>query len=241
MKDLSFLKQNLLIHRGIQDEENRIIENTILSFQEAMKYNYGIELDVHILKDGEVVVFHDDNLERMAGIKRKIKELSYEDIRKIRLLGTENFIPKLSEVLDLVKGRVPLLIELKYDVKVGRLEKKVVELLENYEGNYAIQSFQPLTIRWFYKNKPTIVRGQLYSDNKIGYVIKNFIFNRIGKPDFISYNIKDLNRARTKKIRKKKLLLGWTVKTRKEYEEIRTFYDNLICENFIIKGEEKNE
>ena len=120
MKDLKFLKETIIAHRGVHNEKD-IIENSLEAFKEAVNKNYIIELDVHFLKDGEVVVFHDDNIERMTGINKNLKDCTYDEIRNIKLLNKNTYIPKFSDVLKLVDGKVPILIELKNDNKVGLL------------------------------------------------------------------------------------------------------------------------
>lgn len=177
---------------------------------------------------------------RLAQINKPVKDMTYEEIKKIKLCDTNTYIPKLVDVLDFIDGRVPVLIEIKYDNKVGSLEKKLVSILEKYSGKYALQSFNPFTIKWLRDNAPHIIRGQLASDFKSEkmslikkFLLKNMVFNFLGQPDFISYKVEDLDRKKAKKIREKRILLGWTVRDRKEYEKLSQYYDNLICEDFI--------
>ena len=193
MKNINFLKTNLIAHRGYHN--NEIKENTLEAFKKAIDNNYIIELDVHILKDGNVVVFHDDNLKRLTGIDKKIKDTTYEEIKNLNLLNTKQRIPLLKEVLKIVNGKVPLLIELKYDTKVGMLEDKVLEILQKYNGLYALQSFNPRTLIYLKKKNPNIPRGILVSDyknTKINIIkkiiLKKMLLNSIIKPDFISVN-----------------------------------------------------
>ena len=177
LRDLSFLESNLIAHRGFFDNANGIPENSMIAFERAIENSYIIELDVHLLKDGKIVVFHDDNLGRMTGVDKKIKDCTYEDIKNLRLLKTNEKIPLFEDVLRLVDGRVAILIELKYDVKVGLLEQKILPMLHKYTGKYAVQSFNPMTIMWFRKNAPQIIRGQLaivFLKSKM-YYIKRYI------------------------------------------------------------------
>lgn len=240
MRNCSFLKEKIIAHRGLHDGNKEIIENSIEAFRKAMDKDYTIELDVHILKDNTVVVFHDDNLKRLTGIDKRIKDCMYDEIKNIKLVNKNTYIPKLKDVLELVNGEVPLLIELKTDNKTGKLERRLVELLKNYKGQYAIQSFNPFSIKWFKKNNPAIIRGQLISKfkneriNKIKkYILTKMILNSITKPDFISINIHDINENKLKKIRERKCVIGWTVRTKQEYSNLKKQYDNLICELFI--------
>ena len=156
----SFLKKELIAHRGLHNKS--IPENSIPAFKEAIKKNYIIELDVHALKDGNVVVFHDDNLKRLTGFDKKIKDTTYDEIRNLRLNNTNNHIPLFKDVLKLVDGRVPLLIELKYDNKVGFLEDKLINILNDYKGLYAFQSFSPFSLMYL-KKYSNVPRGLLVS------------------------------------------------------------------------------
>ena len=237
MKDLDFLTRNIIAHRGFFNNKDGIPENSILAFEKAIQSNFMIELDVHLLKDNKIVVFHDDNLKRMTGLDKEIKDCTYSEIEKLRLLDTEQKIPLFEEVLELVSGKVPILIELKYDVKVGLLENEIKKLLENYNGKCAVQSFSPNTVYWFKKNAPEVVRGQLSCAfdkkkmNKISkFALSNLVFNIFTKPDFVSYNIHSVEKILSK-IGRNMILLGWTVKTKQEYEKYVEICDNLICEN----------
>lgn len=239
MKDLKFLKKTIIAHRGVHNEKD-IIENSLEAFKEAVNKNYIIELDVHFLKDGEVVVFHDDNIERMTGINKNLKDCTYDEIRNIKLLNKNTYIPKFSDVLKLVDGKVPILIELKNDNKVGLLESSLVQILKKYNGKYAVQSFNPLSIMWFKNNYPNIIRGQLVCkfknkkmDNIKKFILKTMFFNIITNPDFISHSVDDLSYKEVNKIKKNKFILGWTVRNKERYDELIKYYDNLICEKFI--------
>lgn len=239
MKDLKFLKETIIAHRGVHNEKD-IIENSLEAFKEAVNKNYIIELDVHFLKDGEVVVFHDDNIERMTGINKNLKDCTYDEIRNIKLLNKNTYIPKFSDVLKLVDGKVPILIELKNDNKVGLLESSLVQILKKYNGKYAVQSFNPLSIMWFKNNYPNIIRGQLVCkfknkkmDNIKKFILKTIFFNIITNPDFISHSVDDLSYKEVNKIKKNKFILGWTVRNKERYDELIKYYDNLICEKFI--------
>ena len=207
--DISFLKNSLIAHRGLHND--MIPENSITAFKEAIKYNYIIELDVQILKDNNVVVFHDDNLRRLTGINKKIKDTTYDEIKKLKLLNTNEHIPLFLDVLKLVDGKVPLLIELKYDTKVGLLEDKLLSILKDYNGNYAFQSFNPRSLIYLKKKCPGILRGILVSDFKKTninlfkrIILKRMIFNYLIKPDFLSVNYNYLKNRKIQKYKNNK-------------------------------------
>ena len=239
MKKTEFLTTTLIAHRGYHDIKNGIPENSIPAFERAIENKYIIELDVHILKDNKIVVFHDDNLKRMTEIDKEIKLTTYDEIKDLKLANTKYNIPLLTEVLSLVNNKVPIIIELKTDNKVGKLENELIKILNQYKGEFAVKSFSPLSVYWFKKHYPEIVRGQLASsfsnknmsiEEKI--LLKNMVFNIFTKPDFISYDINALPNKRVEKIRKKHIVLGWTIKNNEQFEKGKKYCDNLICENF---------
>ena len=242
MKNIAFLKQSLIAHRGYHNINKGIPENSILSFEEAIKRQLIIELDVHILKDGNVVVFHDDNIKRMTGIDQNIKEMNYNEIKEVRLQNTNQKIPLFKDVLKIVNGKVPVIIELKNDVRYGVLEKEVINILHNYKGKYAVKSFNPFSIRYIKKHSPNIIRGLIISTNKRKKASKlkrlflnTMLLNYIADPDFISCNIKLLPNNNIKKLRMNKLILGWTIRSEKDLEFAQKYCDNFICENIDKK------
>lgn len=232
----NFLTKNIISHRGIHDNI-KVYENTLESFKLALKKKYIIELDVHLTKDKKIIVFHDYNTKRITNIDKVVEKSTYQELNNQDILH----IPTLDEVLSLVKGKVPLLIEIKQKSKVGPLEENLMNILKNYKGEYAIQSFNVMTLYWFKKHYPNILRGQLSYNyktvkmNKISkLLLKNMYFNFLTKPNFISYRYNDLPLKKIKKYKKKGiLLLAWTIDNKKEYNKYKKEYDNLICEKFI--------
>lgn len=240
-RDTEFLTQSFIAHRGLHNINENIPENTLKAFKNAIKNNYAIELDVHILKDGKVIVFHDKTLFRMTGVNKKIKDMNYDEIKCLKLKNTSENIPLLKEVLKLVAGKVPLIIELKSSNKVGTLEKEVMKLLENYNGKFAIKSFNPFSLLYIKKYFPEVIRGQLSSDfkNKNFSIIKKIIyskmpFNFITKPDFISYDIKAFPNKRIAKLRKNIIIIGWTVRSIDDLKYAKKYCDNFIFEKVDI-------
>ena len=239
MRDTDFLKERYIAHRGLFDKNNKIPENSIIAFQKAIQNNYSIELDVHLLKDGKIVVFHDDNLKRMTGLDKKVIDCDYEEIQKLKLDNTENKIPLFDDVLRLVDGKVPILIEIKSDRKAGETEKELMKILKDYKGKYAVQSFSPFSVLWFKKNYPEIIRGQLsckFSKDRMlkikKYFLKNLFFNFLTEPDFVSYSIDSFPNKSVEKFKNSgKLVLGWTVRSKDDLEKSKKFCDNIIGEN----------
>ena len=230
-----FLTERMISHRGIYDNE-KIFENSIEAIRKAVKKGYTVEIDIHLTKDNRLVVFHDYNTKRITKEDLVIENHTYKEINNQKIIH----IPLLEEVLKIVNGKVPLLIEIKQNRKVGKLEQELVNTLKNYKGDYAIQSFNVKTIYWFKKHYPNILRGQLSSNHQKAkiffvkkYFLKKMLFNFLTKPNFISYNYKELTIKEIKKLKKKYIVLGWTIKTKTEYNKYIKYYDNLICEQFI--------
>lgn len=232
MANINFLLHAPIAHRGLHGD--KCPENSLQAFQKAVNGGFPIELDLHLIKSGEVVVFHDDNLKRLCGYDKAISRCTFTEIRELFLDRTRERIPLLTEVLSIVDGKVPLLIELKSDAPAGKLEAATVNILKNYKGKYAIQSFNPLTLRWFKKHAPEIPRGLLAGSAKDKKGLGCHIRTSLAKPDFISFDIHALPNQRVEKLRESGLpVIGWTAKNLADSKDALNHCDNLVCENFI--------
>lgn len=231
-----FKESYIIAHRGIHDNKN-IYENTLESFKLAIKKGYIIELDIRITKDKQIVVFHDNNTKRITKQERIVEESTYQELNNQDIIH----IPLLSEVLELVNGKVPLLIELKQTNKVGELETLLMKIMKKYKGKYAIQSFNPNVLYWFKRNYPKVLRGQLaskYNKQKIStikkVILSNMLLNIFTKPNFISYKYNELSVSKINKYKKKNIhLIGWTITNEREFNHYKQYYDNLICEQSL--------
>lgn len=223
----NFLINKLIAHRGIFD--NKIVpENSIEAFKKAIRKDYIIELDVHLTKDKKIVVFHDDLLDRMTNKKGKIKDYKLDELKDIKLLNTNYSIPTLSEVLKLVKGKVPLLIEMKYDNKSFELPRLLLKELSDYNGEVAIQSFDPFLVSYFRFHKNNYLRGLLINRKIASHILFLKFSILISKPSFLSvqkslYNNKEIN-----KYKNKKNIISWTMKSKEDIDKYKDKYDNLI-------------
>lgn len=233
----SWLCNKYIAHRGLHDENNP--ENSLGAFENAIKKGFPIELDVRLISDGTIVVFHDDNLSSMCGKDKYVSKLTKEDLSACKLKNTNFSIPTFEEVLNFVDGKTPLLIELKQLDNVGELERGVLKLLENYKGEFAIQSFNPYSLEWFKKNAPNIWRGQLssfFKHDKLGslkkWVLKRLKMNKVSCPDFISYNAEDLPNRWVKK-HENLPIIAWTIRNQQQYIKAVQVSDNVIFEDFI--------
>ena len=186
-------------HRGLFGAA--VPENSLSAFREAVEAGYGIELDVQLSADGEVMVFHDESLLRMTGRDASLYSLKKSELDDLRLGESDERIPTLHEVLALVDGRVPLLVEIKSDHALGEVCRKTAAILDEYTGPYMIESFHPLALRWFRKNRPDVVRGQLSARLFVKgkrtlsmFVAQNLLLNFLGRPDFIAFDYHNKNR-----------------------------------------------
>lgn len=238
MKDLEFLSRSLIAHRGYYNNKKGIPENSVLAFKKAIDNNYLIELDVRLTKDQKLVVFHDDNLKRVCGVNKRVKDLTYRELLRYNLFDTTLKVPLFSDVIKLVNGRVPILIETKYHNRYGVLEKILINELSNYKGLYAIQSFYPMSLLWLKRNTKDIPIGLLSSNfkndlNRLKSIIgKTLILDLFFKTDFISYDVKGLPNNYLSYKRNKKKIVIWAIKNKKDYDLARQYTDSLICENF---------
>lgn len=230
-------------HRGLHDEEHA--ENSISAFARAVEHGFGIELDVHVSLDGEVVVFHDKTLKRMCGVDGEISDFTAEELSRLSLAGTSEGIPTLREVLQVVDGRVPLLIEIKAQtVADTEVTARTVELLANYEGPYMIESFNPLSLRAVKRDSPKTMRGFLGSYLTKGKkwdlaqgLTQNFLFNFLCHPDFIAYDKRYVTFAPFAFFRLCHIhrpLICWTITSPEEEERARRQgFDTVIFEGYV--------
>jgi len=217
-------------HRGYHDKPN-IPENSLMAFKRAIDRGWGAELDVHIIKDGSLVVFHDSELERCTGIKGVIEDLTIDQVKKLRLKGTDEMVPTFDEVLELFEGKQALIIELKtYKGNHYALADAVCKRLDRYNGEFCIESFDPRAIKDVKDLRPDIIRGQLSQDfikrpeNLPWYqrfILTNLLLNFMTKPDFIAYRFED----RTNIINRSCIKHGiqevcWTIDNKKDFDTV---------------------
>ena len=232
-------------HRGLHDGKNGIPENSLPAFRRAVIRGYGIELDVHLTKDGHLVVFHDRSLKRMCDYDGDIDSMTLEEIRLQRLADTQQQIPTLDEVLSLVQGRVPLIIEMKSDAKWGdcALPRALHQRMQTYEGLYCVESFDPLLLRWYKKHAPGVLRGQLAFDPRVVkgdyrhvaiFAAAHLMYNFLSRPDFVAYHHQCQKNISYRMVRAifRPLLVAWTVRSREEYEALKSQFDLQIFEAF---------
>ena len=220
MKNIDFLKRSLIAHRGLHNLQ--IPENTLPAFVKCVDKNYIIELDIHILSDNTIVIYHDHNLKKLTGVNKVIETLSYAQLSQIKI-NKKYTIPTLKQVMHIVNGSVPILIEVKDVDNNSKFEEELVKILDEYKGEFAIQSMNPFVIDWFYKNRKDYVVGLIIFNDLNYKLVKKYT----SKIDFLSVYKKQLP------FKTKKIVLGWTIRKMVEYEKYKLLCDNLICENIL--------
>lgn len=216
-------------HRGYHDKP-QIPENSLAAFRRAVEHGLASEFDVHLLADGSLVVFHDDDLERETGVKGSVEAYDLSNIRKLRLEGTDERIPTFDEVLDVYEDSgIPLLIEIKcVNGNYRELTEAVIKRLDSYRGEYVIESFDPRALMVYRKLRPDVIRGQLsqnYFRSREGLpfpqvvMLTNFMLNKLTKPDFLAYKYQDRkDHSLTGLVKRKGYDLAlWTITSVEEY------------------------
>jgi len=224
-------------HRGLWG--NGIVENSLSAYKNAAEHGYPIEIDVYLTTDGKIVSFHDASLSRMTGADGFIYEKSYKELNELRLNGTEEKIPLLDEVLEVCRGKSPILIEIKYQPN-KEIVDKLVEKLLTYDGEFAVQSFNPFYMLKVKKLAPQFIRGILATVNRdhvkdksaiTRWALRKMPLNFLIKPDFISYYYKGL--PLKKKKAKGKAVIAWTITDQATLDSISANCNNVIFEHFI--------
>ena len=240
-KGIQKYKNVKFAHRGLHG--NGRAENSASAFKAAVDAGYGIELDVRLSKDGELVVFHDDTLKRVTGIDGRVDEYTADELANFKLSGTEDGIPRFSEVLEIVAGKVVLLVEIKEDAGNSAVSEKTAEMLLDYDGPYIVESFNPLSLATISKRLPKIARGILshryYAYERyrkpLYFFLQCLLLNRICKPSFIAY---DHRHARCISLRIARLMgaftVAWTVKSAEdEAKAYKNGFDTVIFEGYL--------
>ena len=223
-----WLVREPIAHRGLHDKKHP--ENSISAFKKAVKSNYPIELDVQFTKDKKVVVFHDDSLKRLTKDQRKVNEVEYKELKRLKLLDTSKKIPLFKDVLKVVAGKVPILVEIKSCKNVDELTEAVNSILSEYEGEYAVESFDKRVINWYNKNAPDVKIGLLTN------TIDNAALNYLDRIDFIATNMMEIKNYKAQQIRRLGFpIIGWTIRDEEEKVRVEKYCDNYIFDYFALK------
>ena len=249
-KEIKKFAEYKYAHRGIHGEG--AAENSLTAFRLAAEGGYGIELDVRLTRDGEVVVFHDATVDRVTSHTGKVIDLDAAELKEMRLLGTEDTVPLFSEVLSLVGGRVPLLVELKEEPGNRGIAQKALEILRGYEGMYIVESFNPLTLGDVRRKNPDVITGILSTNylkekkyrKPLYFAVQTFLTNILCRPDFVSYNVAEHKNLGFRLFRG---LFGvcsfaWTVTSeQQERDAFKHGFDTVIFEGYKTENRNGNK
>lgn len=248
--DMTLFKKWLYAHRGLHDNKTEAPENSLRAFSRAVEAGYGIELDVQMTKDRVPVVFHDFTLKRICHREGRVSDYTYQELQAFRLCGSDQRIPRFEDVLKLVDGRVPLIVELKIEKLLNTSVCSAGDrLLARYKGMYCIESFHPLAVFWYRRHRKGVVRGQL-SDaflhqrekfkNPFCFFLEYLLFNWLAKPDFIAYNHK-YPKALSRRFCRGlfgNTAAAWTIKSQEQLKAARKNFDIFIFDSFIPESKE---
>ncbi len=238
----AWLTERPFAHRGLHRAAAGIPENSCAAFRAAIAGGYGIELDVRLAADGVAVVFHDETLRRLAGRDEAVAALSSDTLAAVTIFGTGETIPSLARVLALVDGRAPILVELKNpSLQIGPLEAAVWAALRDYDGPFAVTSFNPYSVGWFAEHAPGAARGQVAERmppagrrRPKALERQRLQLNHVSRPDFIAYDVHGLPHAAPLAARRAGLpLLTWTVRSLADRQIAVAWTDNMIFEGFL--------
>ena len=230
-------------HRGLYEKDQSVPENTLEAFRRAAENGYGVELDVQLSKDGAVVVFHDDTVDRMTPEKGRVDSFTLSELQAMPLMGTEHRIPLFTDVMAVLDTKSPTIVELKSTPNYPELCEKTLAILRTLKGPYCVESFDPRIVRWFYKNAPDLTRGQLteafsYWRNE-GHLplwrcilMHTLCVNFLTHPQFIAFGRghRPLCMLIGRKLGAKTVF--WTERPDSDHETLRKRYDCRIFEHY---------
>lgn len=235
-------------HRGLHDQSIGIPENSMAAFRSAIEHGFGVELDVHLLADGALAVFHDSDLKRVTGREGVLEDLTAAQLGEYKLGGTEETIPQFFEVLELFEGtELPVLVELKsYRNDYTALTEATVAELDKHQVPYVIESFDPRCLMWLRKHRPEIIRGQLAQDflhhsevdglsHAQRRILTHMAFNKVTRPNFVSFHFEDRDTPSMRRVRRfhSADIFYWTIRSREDMETAEAEGAQVIFENFI--------
>lgn len=229
-------------HRGLHTNDSVVPENSLAAFRRARECGYGVELDVQFTADRQIVVFHDNTLTRMCGVDRRVDEMTYTELQSLRLLDSDQYIPLLDEVLEVLDG-VPLLCEFKpmRAYTDTALCEATLPHLQQYKGPWCVESFNPFMMRWFRKHAPQVRRGILSKRFEEGEVepalrvpLSALMANFLCRPDFIAYQHTDHSQLFFRFCRLfHPTTMAWTVRSQEEEKASKARFDTIIFEGYL--------
>lgn len=240
------MRQFRYAHRGLYDKAAGIPENSLSAFSRAVAHGFGVELDVHLLRDGSLAVFHDSDIRRMTGRAGYLEDLSAEELGDYPLDGTGETIPQFCDVLALFEDTgLPIIVELKsFRDNYAALAERTMRELDKFRVVYCVESFDPRYVAWVRKHRPEVIRGQL-SQNflkdrgklslPMAFATTHLLSNIMVQPDFVAYRFKDRKKWAPRLCRR---IYGaqrvyWTIRSKEELSIAESDGAIAIFEQFL--------
>ena len=234
-------------HRGLHNAEKGVPENSMSAFRAAIDHGFGVELDLHLMADGNLAVVHDSDLTRVCGRSALIEDLTAADLADYPLLGSEETIPLFEDVLELFQDKTPLIVELKVERGNARdLTDRTMKALQGWRGTYCVESFHPVALLRLREKYPEVLRGQLSQnfmrDSEVGnltlperFVMTHLLTTSLTKPDFIAYKHQDRGNLSLRLMRRLYGVheAGWTVRDEGTLRELEQEGIAPIFEQFV--------
>ena len=241
-KEMTKFKNLYYAHRGLHNDERA--ENSMSAFKAAIDFGFGIELDIRLSKDGKLVVFHDDTLDRVCDREGRVIDFTADELATFKLSGTDDGIPLFSDVLALVDGKVPLLVEIKENAGDSTVSHAACEMLKGYKGEFIIESFNPMSLKVVKEQYPEIPRGILShryfeydkSRKPLFFLLQSLLLNFLCRPAFIAYDHRHANAFGLRFVRAffKVPTIAWTVRSAEDEAIARkNGFDGIIFENYL--------
>ncbi len=238
-----------LAHRALHDSSDGRPENSRAAVKAAIDAGYGIEIDVQCAKDGEAMVFHDYDLARLTPEKGVLAQRTAAELADIPLKHGHEGIPRLSEILELINGAVPVVVEIKDQslrlcAGETRLEKRVAALCAGYTGPIAVMSFNPHAVAAFSQDAPEVPVGlvtedftaeewPLVSASDRAQLSAIADYDRVGAC-FVSHSVHQLDHPRLQDLRAQGAnILCWTVRSAAQETQARQTVDNITFESYL--------
>ena len=245
-ESMAALRKFRYAHRGLYDKEAGIPENSLPAFSRAIARGFGAELDVHLLRDGTLAVFHDSDVKRMTGREGYLEDLSADELKDYALDGTKETIPQFKDVLALFEDTgLPIIVELKsFRDNYAALTERTMRELDKFRVVYCVESFDPRCVAWVRKHRPEVIRGQL-SQNflkdrgklslPMAFATTHLLSNIMVQPDFVAYRFKDRKKWAPRLCRR---IYGaqrvyWTIRSKEELSIAESDGAIAIFEHFL--------
>ena len=245
-ESMAALRKFRYAHRGLYDPAAGVPENSLPAFSRAIAHGFGAELDVHLLRDGSLAVFHDSDVKRMTGREGYLEDLSADELKDYALDGTKETIPQFKDVLALFAGTgLPLIVEVKsFRDNFAELTERTMAELDKFDVKYCVESFDPRCVAWLKKNRPEVIRGQLSCDFlkdrgslslRMAFATTNLLGNIMAQPDFIAYKFEDKKNWAPRLCRTLYGAQGvyWTIRSKKDLETAEREGAIAIFERFL--------